>query len=231
MASAALSGTLTTYDPIREATLVAGGRTLILTLTGDTWVASGALFNAQRQAILDGLTSDQDEPAGWNATVRDAAVVTSVVRTSNTVVTITLAAAPTYDITADETITVTIPGSALNGAADIEADSTLSIMADVSGFESLPVATTVVALTPASYRYTPSTNTALAQEAQRAQLTCDTADLRWTIDPAVTVSDTDNGHTLKVGDTLELEGSAMIRNFRTISISGTTALLHATYFF
>lgn len=52
-ASAALTGTVTAT--IDESDIVTGGNTIILTLTGDTWVASGAAFEAQRQAIIDGL--------------------------------------------------------------------------------------------------------------------------------------------------------------------------------
>ncbi len=69
-----------------------GGKTLIITLTGDTWVAAGATFDAQRQPILDGIVSAQSEADGWNNVVSAHEPVTSVVRTSNTVVTITLIA-------------------------------------------------------------------------------------------------------------------------------------------
>lgn len=91
----------------------AGGKTIIVTLSNDTWVAAGATFNAERQGIIDGLDSAQVEGTGWNAEVRDKEVVGAVVRTSATVVTITLTAAAAYDTTASETITVTIPASAL----------------------------------------------------------------------------------------------------------------------
>jgi hypothetical protein len=103
----------TAGDGLTEAQVVAGGETIIVTLSNDTWVASGATFDAQRQAILDGLDSAQSEADGWNARVRDAESVTAVVRTSDTVVTITLSAAALYAITADETVTVTVPGSAV----------------------------------------------------------------------------------------------------------------------
>ncbi len=63
-------------------------------------------------AIIAGLTSAQSEINGWNVRVRDAEAM-SVVRTSDTVVTITLDAIPFYDITAQEVITATIPDSAL----------------------------------------------------------------------------------------------------------------------
>jgi len=109
--TAAVTGTATAI--IDEDDIVTGGKTIILTLTGDTWVASGAAFNAQRQNIIDGLDSAQVEGTGWNAEVRDKEVVGAVVRTSDTVVTITLTAAASYDITAQEVITVTVPATAL----------------------------------------------------------------------------------------------------------------------
>ena len=88
--NATVTGTATAT--ITEADVVAGGKTIIITLTGDTWVAAGATFDAQRQAILDGVVSAQSEADGWNNVVSAHEPVTSVVRTSNTVVTITLTA-------------------------------------------------------------------------------------------------------------------------------------------
>jgi hypothetical protein len=96
-----------------EDSVVTGGTTTILTLTNDTYVAAGATFDAQRQAIIDGVTSAQSELTGWNNEVRDKELVTSVVRTSDTVCTITWSASASYDITATETITATIPAAAL----------------------------------------------------------------------------------------------------------------------
>lgn len=55
--TAALTGTVT--SSIKETDIVAGGKTIILTLTGDTWVADGDTFNAQRQNIIDGIGSAQ----------------------------------------------------------------------------------------------------------------------------------------------------------------------------
>lgn len=103
----------TTVPIFSEAAVVAGGKTISITLSGDTWVAAGATFDAQRQAIIDGLTSAQAEATGWNAEVRDKMAVTTVVRTSNTVVTITLPATAAYEIEAPETITVTVPAAAV----------------------------------------------------------------------------------------------------------------------
>ena len=125
-ATAAVTGTATAA--ITETDVVTGGKTIILTLTGDTWIAAGpASFDLERANILQGLDSAQGEALGWNLQVRDTEVVTAVVRTSDTVVTITLSASPLYDITAQETITVTIPGTALVGAVAITAAPTFTV--------------------------------------------------------------------------------------------------------
>jgi hypothetical protein len=128
--SAALSGTATAS--ITEADIVTGGKTIILTLTGDTWVTAGATFDGQRQNIINGIDSAQSEATGWDAEVKAKMAVTEVVRTSDTVVTITLAAQAAYNITATETITATIPSSALTGAAAIVASPTLTVSAVTS---------------------------------------------------------------------------------------------------
>lgn len=125
VSSAVVTGTAT--SAITEADVVAGGKTIIITLTNDTWVTAGATFNAIRQDIINGLDSAQSEGTGWNAVVRDAEVVGAVVRTSDTVVTITLSAAATYNITAPETITVTVPGSAVSGTNAITATPTFGV--------------------------------------------------------------------------------------------------------
>lgn len=131
--SATLTGTTTTAD---EADIVAGGETTILTLTDDTWVAAGATFNAQRQAIINGCTSAQSETTGWNNEVRDNEVVTAVVRTSDTVVTITWTAAASYDITANETITATVPATALvTSVSAVVATPTFTVSFVASGFQ------------------------------------------------------------------------------------------------
>lgn len=106
---AVMSGTVISAATT-ETNITSGGKTIILTLTSDTWVASGATFDAQRQNILDGLVANGSEANGWNA---QNFAVTDVVRTSDTVVTITLSAEATYNITAPETVRVTVPASAL----------------------------------------------------------------------------------------------------------------------
>ncbi len=120
VATADVSGSLI----IEETEVVAGGETIIITLTDDTWVSS---FDTIRQEIIDGLNSAQSETFGWNNEVRDKEVVTAVVRTSSTVVTITLSASADYNVTANETITVTVPASALDGGVPIIGTPTISV--------------------------------------------------------------------------------------------------------
>lgn len=124
----AVTGTATAS--ITEADVVTGGKTVILTLTGDTWVTTGATFDAQRQNIINGMDSAQAEATGWDAEVKAKIAVTDVVQTSSTVVTITLDAEAAYNITATETITVTVPSTAttLNAGA-IVATPTFAITA------------------------------------------------------------------------------------------------------
>lgn len=126
IATAALTGTITSAV---ESDIVGGGKTIILTLTGATWQPAGAAFNNQRQAILNGLDSAQSEAAGWDAQLPTIAVST-VVRTSNSVVTITLPALGSYSVTANETITATIPASATTADQTIVASPTFTITAN-----------------------------------------------------------------------------------------------------
>ena len=105
-----------------------GGQTIIITLVNDTWVADDGTFAAARQAIIDGLDSAQAEANGWNAEVKAKEVVGAVVRTSNTVVTITLSPAAAYAITLPETITVTVPAAALVGNGAVVAAPTFVIV-------------------------------------------------------------------------------------------------------
>ena len=107
----ALTGAITTAT---NADILTGGETIILTLTGDTWVTAGATFDAQRQNIIDGMVSAGAEAHGWNNEVKATIPVTDVVRTNDTVVTVTLTACSGYFITANETITVTVPATAVN---------------------------------------------------------------------------------------------------------------------
>lgn len=123
---AALSGTL--INNPNEQAIVAGGATVIVSLTEDQWVAAGTTFDAVRQDIIDGFDSAQSELTGWNNEVRDKEVVGAVVRNSPTQVTVTFTASPAYDISSNETITLTVPGSALVGGSPVVATPTFTML-------------------------------------------------------------------------------------------------------
>ncbi len=123
----ALSGTATAS--IDETDVVAGGKTVVLTLMSDTWVAAGSTFNAQRQAILDKLVSDGSETNGWDAELSNLPV-TDVVRTDDEIVTITLSALANYDITAQEVVSGGAPAAALvTSGSDLVANGTFTVAA------------------------------------------------------------------------------------------------------
>ena len=122
--SAVVTGTA--VASITETDIVTGGKTIIITLTNGTWEPTAG-FDAQRQNIINGLDSEQSEATGWDAVVKAGLAVGAVVRTSDTQVTITLSAFATYDITATETITVTVPATAISGTVAIIATPTFTV--------------------------------------------------------------------------------------------------------
>ena len=131
-ASAAISGTATAS--ITEADVVVGGKTIIITLTNDTWIVAGAgSFDLQRDEIIAGITSAQSEALGWNLVPKVLQSLGGVVRTSDTVVTVTLDAFATYNITATETITITVPGTTVTGGVAIVATPTFTVSASGGG--------------------------------------------------------------------------------------------------
>ena len=123
--SLAITGTLS--DGGIPSEIVAGAETLILTLTGTVWVDSGATFDAQRQTIIDNLDSNLSDQNGWDNRRSDFPVG-NVVRTSNTIVTITLSASSAYSIPATEVITVTSPISAIVYGLSLVGSPTFSIV-------------------------------------------------------------------------------------------------------
>ncbi len=136
-AAAELTGTMTAS--VDEADIVSGGKTIIITLTGDTFKAAGTGpigSTADTQALIDGFDAASSPTNGWNNEVRDKAATTEVVRTSSTVATWTVAAQAGYDVSAQEVITGTIPTDVLvTGAGAITATPTFTIDAVISGFQ------------------------------------------------------------------------------------------------
>lgn len=103
--TAALSGTV--LPSLTESEVRSGGYTILLSLQNDEWV-SGTVFDNVRSEILDGFSGDQN----WNDLV-SVMPVTSVVRSSSSLVTITIPANDSYFIGSDESVGMTIPASAL----------------------------------------------------------------------------------------------------------------------
>ncbi len=112
---------------VLESEIVTGGETIILTTTGDTWVATAGDDNAITDAIIAGIDSAQSEGAGWDAEVKGNMVFGDVARTSDTVITVTLAVEAAYVITANETITVTVPATAYTTAVEVVATPTFDV--------------------------------------------------------------------------------------------------------
>jgi hypothetical protein len=120
----ALSGTFSSGAD--EADIQAGGQVLDMTLTGGTWALTGAAFNAIRQDIIDAFVSNKNETNGWNSLT---IAVTDVTQTSSTVAKLTLSAQAAYEITAAETLTITLPTTvfAIAPADSIIVQSTIGI--------------------------------------------------------------------------------------------------------
>ncbi len=127
MASAVITGSITTAT---EADIQAGGKEIVITLTDDTWVnplndtAKGEMRET-RPSEVHGWGSDDGGFFAWNVTVVGALSNDDIVRTSDTVVTITLPPVALYGITdgEDETIDFIIPVSATAGEDLILTDS------------------------------------------------------------------------------------------------------------
>lgn len=136
---AAVTGALTgTAAPtITETDIVDGGKTVIVTLTGDTFVTG----STSEDGIAGGSDSDKTGANKWDALVKTALDNTDVVLSGgNTVATITLPAFGTYDTDETETITWTIPAASLTtSTSDIIVTPTFNVTAVAVGLP-IPVA-------------------------------------------------------------------------------------------
>lgn len=139
--SALLTGTMTAT--VDEDDITTGSKTIIITLTGDTFKAAGTGpigSTADTQALIDGFNAASSPTNGWDNEVRDKALTSEVVRTSSTVATWTVAAQSGYDITSQETISGTIPVAVLvTGAGVITSTPTFTIDEVATGIN-MPVA-------------------------------------------------------------------------------------------
>ncbi|MEE9534549.1 MAG: SwmB domain-containing protein, partial [Acidimicrobiia bacterium] len=124
--AAVLTGTLA--DNALEGEIVVGTETLVITLTNDTWHANIGSASAETTALINGIDSAQGETFGWNTVV--LLNNTHVVQDNPTKVTITLPAFSTYNIAANETISVLVPASALvTLGSDLGAATTFDVTA------------------------------------------------------------------------------------------------------
>ena len=103
--TASLSGTV--VPSVSESEMRAGTETIILSLQNDIW-QTGPGFNAVRQAIIEGISGGP----GWNL-LEPNIDPSNVIRTNDAVVTINIPVNNDYYIGVNETLTATIPGSAL----------------------------------------------------------------------------------------------------------------------
>ena len=114
--NATVTGTATSAT---EAGIRAGGATIVINTlpVGETWVAD------PRAALLTGISGSDTTATGWNSKVTPLLTVANVVRTSDTLITITLPAVADYNILGPdpEEVTIEIPAAAITGAAVIDA--------------------------------------------------------------------------------------------------------------
>jgi hypothetical protein len=121
--SAALTGTVA--GGITESDIVTGGDTIILTLTGDTFVTGVS----SEDGIASGSDSDKTGANKWDALIKTDLDNTDVVLSGgDTIATITLPAYATYDTDELETITWTIPAASLTtSGGDVVASPTFTV--------------------------------------------------------------------------------------------------------
>ena len=110
-----------------EADIVSGGAEIVITLKDDTWVTSVGVDNLRTQELIDGLNSTQAEDTGWNQIVKEGLNFNNVLRVSVSKVIINLPAFGSYNISAQETITLTIPSSAVKSKSEITAKTDFTI--------------------------------------------------------------------------------------------------------
>jgi len=133
--SSGITITGTSVPTQTEADIVTGGKTIILTLAGDTFVTG----TSSEDGIAGGSDSDiAASGTNWDSLIKTALDNTDVVLSvGDTVATITLPAFGTYDIPGTETITWTIPAASLTtGTSDNSAPKVLTLFV-TSGIESL----------------------------------------------------------------------------------------------
>jgi hypothetical protein len=134
--SAAITGTAATSSP-KETDIVAGGKTIIITLSSCQWAADVVTNATKREALINSFTSTTDSDEWKKVTAAIVSKTGSVVRSTNYQATITLPAVAGYNISEDQTVNLAITTSS-------------ALLADTSVSIALPSAFTVANTPPAA---------------------------------------------------------------------------------
>jgi hypothetical protein len=109
-ASVALTGSA--LAGMHPADVVAGGKTVTATFQNAQRAPTLGQDNAETMALLAGLASNRNDPAGWNVTVKPALRFTHLALTADGF-TLRLPPIASYAPAASETVTWTIPDEAI----------------------------------------------------------------------------------------------------------------------
>ena len=121
-----ITGTLVTAADQRQA-LRTGGHTIVLRLQSDTWKSDSRSIKRVLRS-LSGLRSDSP----WNTNM-DTLLQVGNVAVSGSLMTITLAALPSYDFQLDEIVTFRVPASSLTEGSEVVDSSSFQIRGWCSG--------------------------------------------------------------------------------------------------
>ena len=105
------------------------GHALEFSLVDDTWLPSIGLDGPASAALLRGLASAQQEALGFNAIVQPALTSADLVRLDGHTVRLTIPQRAGYDISAPETLRLTVPPEATFAAHSLAANEQIMIMA------------------------------------------------------------------------------------------------------
>ena len=112
---------------VLDTTLAAIGLTYTLEVDGDSWVAAGATFDAQRQTIIDAqVAAPGTEASGWPLLLASLAV-TDVTRVSDTQVQIAIPAVTGLSLRNPLDVTFNAPASALVSGVALSAVDTMTV--------------------------------------------------------------------------------------------------------
>ena len=119
---------------VEEVQLQANGTVFVFHIESDGFVEEVGKDSTESVALIDGITSQQSEPAGWNAIVRPTLTYRSLTRSADgTVVTMVVPAYPHYNVRGPETLTLQLEASVLLSGQPITMGQTIEILA-TSGY-------------------------------------------------------------------------------------------------